>query len=239
MSSDRPFYFFELSGESEVVLWGKFCFEAYIDICEEWVVRPKTRCGPNQSLYFFWVRLGYRGRFWMFSHWLDCIQTYVEKGLGTQRRDMGPDRPLYFFRVRLGYRGRFWMFNHWLDCIQTYVQEGLYIQKRDMCPERPISFFELSGESEVVLWWKILFGTVYRHTWGMNFTTNRIWPRIRPLFFELSGESEVVLWGKFCFELYIDICEEWVFCPKTRCGPQSVPVFFSSQAGVQRSFLDV
>ena len=140
MSSDRPFYFFELSGESEVVLWGKFCFEAYIDICEEWVFRPKTRCGPNQSLYFFWVRLGYRGRFWMFSHWLDCIQ--------------------------------------------TYVQEGLYIQKRDMCLERPISFFELSGESEVVLWWKILFGTVYRHTWGMNFChKTRYEPRSAPLFF--------------------------------------------------------
>ena len=64
---------------------------------------------------------------------------------------------------------------------------------------------------------------------------------LRPaiLFFELSGESEVVLWGKFCFEVHIDIREEWVFRPKTRCGPQSVPVFFSSQAGIQRLFLDV
>ena len=64
---------------------------------------------------------------------------------------------------------------------------------------------------------------------------------LRPaiLFFELSGESEVVLWGKFCFEVHIDIREEWVFRPKTRCGPQSVPVFFSSQAGIQRSFFDV
>ena len=35
------------------------------------------------------------------------------------------------------------------------------------------------------------------------------------------------------------ICEEWVFRPKTRYGPQSGPVFFSSQAGIQRSFLDV
>ena len=58
-------------------------------------------------------------------------------------------------------------------------------------------------------------------------------------FFELSGESEVVLWGKFCFEVYMDICEELVVRHKTRCGPQSVPVFFSSQAGIQRSFLDV
>ena len=44
---------------------------------------------------------------------------------------------------------------------------------------------------------------------------------------------------KFCFELYIDIREEWIFLPKTRYGSQSVPVFFSSQAGIQRSFLDV
>ena len=34
----------------------------------------------------------------------------------------------------------------------------------DMCPDRPLYFFELSGESEVVLWGKILFGTVYGNT---------------------------------------------------------------------------
>ena len=45
--------FFELSGESEVVLWGKFCFELYIDIRGEWVFRHKTRCGPQSVPYFF------------------------------------------------------------------------------------------------------------------------------------------------------------------------------------------
>ena len=34
----------------------------------------------------------------------------------------------------------------------------------DMCSDQPFYFFELSGESEVVLWGKILFRTVYRHT---------------------------------------------------------------------------
>ena len=236
MSSDRPFYFFELSEESEVVLWWKILFwSAYRHTWRMDFPPQNEMWTPISPCIFFESGWGTEVVF-------GCLVTDWTVYRHTFRKDWGPkdgiwvQTDLFIFRVRLGYRGRFWMFNHWLDCIQTYVQEGLYIQKRDMCPERPISFFELSGESEVVLWWKILFGTVYRHTWGMNFTTNRIWPRIRPLFFELSGESEVVLWWKILFGTVYRHTWGMNFCHKTRYEPRSAPLFFRAKRGFRGRF---
>ena len=53
MCPERPISFFELSGESEVVLWGKFCFEVHIDIREEWIFRHKKDMTPDPPPYFF------------------------------------------------------------------------------------------------------------------------------------------------------------------------------------------
>ena len=62
-----------------------------------------------------------------------------------------------------------------------------------MSSDRPFYFFELSGKSEVVLGWKILFGTIYRNTWGMDFPPqNEIWTRNSPFFFEPGWDTEVV-----------------------------------------------
>ena len=84
------------------------------------------------------------------------------------------------------------------------------------------------------------FFTVYRNTQRIDLHTEAKY-ELRPanLFFRAKRGIRGCFVGKFCFARYIYMREEWIFCHKTRCGPQSAPVFFSSQAGIQRSFLDV
>ena len=140
MSSDRPFYFFELSVESEVVFGGeKFCSELYIDIREEWIFATNKIWTPISLCIFF--ESG-----WDTEVFFGCSVTDWTVYRHVFRKDWAPE-------------------------------DGIWVQTD------PCIFFELSVESEVVLWGKILFWSAYRHMWGMGFTTNRIWPRIRPLFF--------------------------------------------------------
>ena len=85
------------------------------------------------------------------------------------------------------------------------------------------------------------FFTVYRNTQRINLHPEARY-EFRPaiLFFRAKRGIRGCFVGKISVLKCIwTICEEWVFRPKTRYGPQSGPVFFSSQAGIQRSFLDV
>ena len=110
-----------------------------------------------------------------------------------------------------------------------------------MSSDRPFYFFELSGESEVVLWGKILFRTVYRHTWRMDFPPqNEIWIPISPcIFFESGWDTEVVFGCSITdWTVYRHMFrKDWA--PKDEIWTRNSPFFFSSQAGIQRLFLDV
>ena len=57
-------------------------------------------------------------------------------------------------------------------------------------------------------------------------------------FFELSGESEVVLWENSVLH-GIYTCVRNGFLPQNEMWTLISPCIFSSQAGIQRSFLDV
>ena len=109
-----------------------------------------------------------------------------------------------------------------------------------MSSDRPFYFFELSGKSEVVLGWKILFGTIYRNTWGMDFPPqNEIWTRNSLFFSSQAGIQRLFLDVQSLTGLYTDIRSERIGDPKTGYESRPTSVFFSSQAGIQRSFLDV
>ena len=156
MSSDRPISFFELSGESEVVLWWKILF---------WSVYGHMwgmGCPPQNEM---WTPIS------------PCI--FLSQA-GIQRS---------FLDVQS------------LTGLYTDIRSGRIVYSKTRYELRLSNlFFELSGESEVVLWWKILFRTVYRHTWGMNFCYKQdMNPDPPPYFFELSGDSEVVLGWKILF----------------------------------------
>ena len=86
----------------------------------------------------------------------------------------------------------------------------------------------------------LLFFTVYRNTQRIDLHTEARY-ELRPaiLFFELSGESEVVLWGNSVLKCIWTYVRNGLSASKRDVDPNQPPVFFSSQAGIQRSFLDV
>ena len=151
MSSDRPFYFFELSGESEVVLGWKILFGTIYRNTWGMDFPPQNEIWTRNSP-FFSSQAGIQRLFLDVQSLTGLYTDIRSERIGDPKTGYESRPTSVFFRVRLGYRGRFWMFNHWLDCIQTYVQEGLGTQRRDMSSDRPFYFFELSGKSEVVLW---------------------------------------------------------------------------------------